>query len=821
MTLDKIARLRVQGLSRRILQCTAGVLFFSVELFGQCNPKPTVYSLLEVMPAAIVAGSPNTQVTLRLQYIAAGLVGLDPLAFAVNWQGTVNETISVDGIGGQIGNVFFLTFTAKSQSINSAQQVTLSVIGTFCGEAVPGVSNTSSLSIVQPMPISISSLDPPRAPAGSPPFNITISGSGFTSDSRVRWNNQQRDTSFQSSSRLNATILAQDVARTGTARIDVVNGVTGVQSNALTIEISNPQPFITGINPPSTTAGTSGFTLTIDGSGFNADSRVRWNGTERATTLVSFNRLTAGILAVDVAVPVAAQITVMNPTPGGGQSNSFSINVGGGGTPDPIPSLFVPVIVSSTGLNNSFFTSELTLTNRSAQNASLTYLYTDRSGQGSGSGTDTILAGRQRVVPDAISYLRSVGIPIPSSGNRVGTLLVQISGITNPSDIAVTVRTTNAVAGGSAGLAYAGIPSSSALTGPVYLCGLLQNRVDRNNVAVQHAGSSTSGNIVLRVSVFSGDPGTPGVRGTQDITLSPGGFEQNEVLSSLGLSAGYVRVERVSGTAPFYAYGVINDQANSDGSFIPPLPESALIGRTSVTLPVIVEGSGFSSELVVTNFSGIPKNLRFSFVADAIQAPNTTATDSLLLQPGQQRIIPEFVQYLRNRGITGIGPAGPTFAGALFTTVDSGDLSGVFVGARTSIAGGGGRFGLFYTGVLAGTASEAPVWLNGLQQNANNRTNLALINTGDTNADTDVFAIEIFDGNTGVKVATAPAITLPARKWTQIGAILLANAPGVTQGYARVTRLTGANPFIAYGVINDGGQVGQRTGDGAFLASSP
>jgi len=819
MRLEEIARQRLHRLSRRFLGCTVGLVFLSAELLGQCNPKPTVY-LLEVMPAAIVVGSPSTQVTLRLQYVAAGLVGLNPLAFAVNWQGTVNETISVDGIGGQIGDVFFLTFTAKSQSMTSAQQVTLSVIGTFCGEAVPGVSNTRSLSIVQPLPISITSLDPAKAPAGSPPFNITISGSGFTTDSRVRWNNLQRESSFQSSSRLNATILAQDVARTGTARIDVVNGVTGVQSNALTIEISNPQPFMTAINPLSVTAGTSGFTLTIDGTGFNADSRARWNGTERATTLVSYNRLTAAVLTADIALPVAAEITVMNPMPGGGRSNAFSISVGGG-TPDPITSLFVPVIVSTTGLNNSFFTSELTLTNRSAQNASLTYLYTDRSGEGSGSGQDTILAGRQRTIPDAISYLRSVGVPIPSSGNRVGTLQVRIAGVTNASDIAVTVRTTNAVAGGSAGLAYAGIPASAALTGPVYLCGLLQNNVDRSSVAVQHAGSSTSGNIVLRISVFSGDLSASVARGTQDIALSPGGFEQNPVLSNLALSAGYVRVERVSGTAPFYAYGVVNDQANSDGSFIPPLPESALVGRTSVTLPVIVEGSGFSSELVVTNFSGIPKNLRFSFVADAIQAPNNTATDSLLLQPGQQRIIPEFVQYLRSRGITGIGPAGPTFVGALFTTVDSADLSGVFVGARTSIPGGGGRFGLFYTGVLAGTASEAPVWLNGLLQNSNNRTNIALINTGETNADTDVFSIEIFDGNTGLKAATVPATTLASRRWTQIGAILSTEAPGVTQGYARVTRLTGANPFIAYGVINDGGQVGQRTGDGAFLASSP
>ena len=59
-----------------------------------------------------------------------------------------------------------------------------------------------------------------------------------------------------------------------------------------------------------------------------------------------------------------------------------------------------------------------------------------------------------------------------------------------------------------------------------------------------------------------------------DITLAPGSFRQiNEVLVSNGLSLsnGYVRVERVRGKAPYYAYGVINDQVNADGSFVPPM----------------------------------------------------------------------------------------------------------------------------------------------------------------------------------------------------------------------------------------------------------
>jgi hypothetical protein len=64
-------------------------------------------------------------------------------------------------------------------------------------------------------------------------------------------------------------------------------------------------------------------------------------------------------------------------------------------------------------------------------------------------------------------------------------------------------------------------------------------------------------------------------------------------------------------------------------------------------------------------------------------------------------------------------------------------------------------------------------------------------------------------------------ITLGAHRWVQKGMILSQYAPGVTQGYARITRTAGNNPFIAYGVINDGATPGERSGDGAFLASSP
>ncbi|PYV36296.1 MAG: hypothetical protein DMG06_31035 [Acidobacteria bacterium] len=153
--------------------------------------------------------------------------------------------------------------------------------------------------------------------------------------------------------------------------------------------------------------------------------------------------------------------------------------------------------------------------------------------------------------------------------------------------------------------------------------------------------------------------------------------------------------------------------------------------------------------------------------------------------------------------------------------IDTGDLSGIFLGARTSAPGGGGRYGLFYVGVSKDAASTSEAWLYGLQQNTETRTNLALMNTGEIDGNPNVFRIELFDGTTGTKAHTIDGITVKARGWMQLGTILAQYAPGTTEGYAHVIRTTGSNPFIAYAVINDGSQPGERTGDGAFVSSLP
>lgn len=476
--------------------------------------------------------------------------------------------------------------------------------------------------------------------------------------------------------------------------------------------------------------------------------------------------------------------------------------------------VLVPIVLSSGGAAGSYYTSEMTLTNRGPTAAKLDFAYTAAFGGGDGAATDWLPAGQQRIVPDAISYLRTLGVPIPAGDGRGGTLRVLVSEA-SAADVSVNVRTTTKVEGGRAGLAYPAV--ASGLTAPVYLCGLRQNSADRSNVAILNAGEPGAGNVVLRLTLLSGDSS---LRTTlPDETLAPGGFKQfTEVFKGLGITNGYVKVERVSGTAPYYAYAVVNDQVNSDGSFVPPVPATANTGKKTLILPVAVESGAFTTEIVLTSFATVKKTLSFSYVAETVSTSDKTAKFTLALEPGTQVVLPNLLQYLRDNQVAGIGPAGTGYAGALFATVDTTDAQGIVIAGRTSAAGGGGRYGLFTTATAQGEGIDGDSWLYGLQQDAENRTNLALVNTGQYTS-TDTFTVELFDGATGSLAGRVEGVELAPKRWTQIGTILAQYAPGTTQAYARITRTAGANPHLAYAVINDGAGPGLRSGDGAFLAA--
>jgi len=96
---------------------------------------------------------------------------------------------------------------------------------------------------------------------------------------------------------------------------------------------ANPVPMIhQPLVPMAAAPGSGAFTLTVNGTGFVSPgfaqgSVVTWNGSPRETTFVNSGKLTALIMAADVASAGTALVTVVNPAPGGGTSNAVFFQV--------------------------------------------------------------------------------------------------------------------------------------------------------------------------------------------------------------------------------------------------------------------------------------------------------------------------------------------------------------------------------------------------------------------------------------------------------------------------------------------------------------
>jgi len=72
----------------------------------------------------------------------------------------------------------------------------------------------------------------------------------------------------------------------------------------------------------SALAGGPAYSLTVTGTNFDVSSIIRWNGADRATSFVSSTQLTATIPATDMTATGVGYVSVFNPSPGGGASNS-------------------------------------------------------------------------------------------------------------------------------------------------------------------------------------------------------------------------------------------------------------------------------------------------------------------------------------------------------------------------------------------------------------------------------------------------------------------------------------------------------------------
>ncbi|NOT64283.1 MAG: hypothetical protein HOP19_29045, partial [Acidobacteria bacterium] len=110
-----------------------------------------------------------------------------------------------------------------------------------------------------------------------------------------------------------------------TAKATDANGCSGTRDYI--VALGNPTPNLISLNPSSATAGGPGFALLVNGTNFINGASVLWNQSVRSATFINSTQLRVDIPASDIAAAGTAQVTVNNPSPGGGISNELTFTI--------------------------------------------------------------------------------------------------------------------------------------------------------------------------------------------------------------------------------------------------------------------------------------------------------------------------------------------------------------------------------------------------------------------------------------------------------------------------------------------------------------
>jgi photosystem II stability/assembly factor-like uncharacterized protein len=182
----------------------------------------------------------------------------------------------------------------------------------------------------------LSSVSPNSANSGDPDVTLTITGSGFLNGAFAQFTSgfsgytttltitTNLQTTFVSSTQLTATLPASAIALPTNGQITVSNPLPqfgGSNSLPFTVNLGTyPVPVLNSIFPTTMIAGSVPFGISANGSNFATTAVLNFNGIPKPTTVQNSQNLSATISQADIASAGTAQVTVSNPTPGGGAS---------------------------------------------------------------------------------------------------------------------------------------------------------------------------------------------------------------------------------------------------------------------------------------------------------------------------------------------------------------------------------------------------------------------------------------------------------------------------------------------------------------------
>jgi IPT/TIG domain len=261
------------------------------------NPLPVVNA---VNPASVIAGAG----AITLDITGSGFVP----SSVVNWNGSPLTTTVVSSAE--------LNAALPAADISGSAAEMLTVSNPAPGG---GASGTTTFNVTSPAPV-VTSISPQLVEAGTA-ATITVTGTGFETDSVVLWNGSPRPTTFVTSTTLQVALSGTDLQKATVGSLIVSNpGPGGSTSGTASLTVTlQPIPTITAVSISSVpgSGGCSHLQVTITGTNFSSYSMIQVNGKSlpKVTFLGDLSSIGESLPAGFVSKPGGLAFTVTNPFP--------------------------------------------------------------------------------------------------------------------------------------------------------------------------------------------------------------------------------------------------------------------------------------------------------------------------------------------------------------------------------------------------------------------------------------------------------------------------------------------------------------------------
>lgn len=341
--------------------------------------------------------------------------------------------------------------------------------------------------------------------------------------------------------------------------------------------INYPAPRIAAVSPTSVSAGSPTFTLTVTGYDFTPSSTVEWDGVALSAIFNSPNQFSAQVPAGLIQNPGSAQIEVVTPAPGGGNTLPLTFTINPVSTPMPkITGTSPESATAGSGgfalnISGSNFVTQ-SVVNIGNMSLQTTYIST---------AFLQVSVPAQSVSQAGTLQLTVVNPTIPSPGG--GSSNVYPFQVNNPLPAISSISPTSAAAGGTS--------STVAISGT----GFVSNSV----ILIDGETRTTTFSSATSVSVLlnAADLAVGGVNQVQVRNPSPGGGTSNVALFAVDPTT-------TAGLPIMVDYGIQGMQANAGicGGL-----NNCGTGALGVTLDTVGPSVSTTGSIVV--FASVSNNL--------------------------------------------------------------------------------------------------------------------------------------------------------------------------------------------------------------------